>query len=83
MRLVDFLAQMDIKARKAFAKRCGTTIGSLNNVAYGCRPCGEKLAIEIEKFSERAVTCEELRDDVDWSYLRGTAAVLRKSAANA
>ncbi|KAF0570947.1 hypothetical protein [Xylella fastidiosa] len=23
----------------------------------------------------RAVTCEELRPDVDWEYLRGTAAI--------
>lgn len=28
---------------------------------------------EIEKATEGIVTCEDLRPDVDWSYLRGTA----------
>lgn len=26
----------------------------------------------IEKATNRAVTCEELRPDVDWAYLRGS-----------
>lgn len=59
--------------REAFAERCGTTLGHLRNVAYG-RLCGEGLAIAIERESSGAVRCEELRQDVDWAYLRGTAA---------
>jgi DNA-binding transcriptional regulator YdaS (Cro superfamily) len=83
MRLLDYLRQLEPKPRKAFAKRCGTSLGSLMNVAHGFRPCRERLAIEIEKNSVGAVTCEELRDDVDWAYLRGTAARHPKTAANA
>lgn len=35
---------------------------------------------EIEKLTNGAVRCEDLRPDVDWSYLRGTAQTLK--AAN-
>ncbi len=35
----------------------------------------------IERATGRAVTCEELRPDVDWAYLRGTAPAPTKEAA--
>lgn len=46
----------------------------MNNVAYGLRPCGERLAIDIERQSGGQVTVEELRPDLaeHWAYLRGS-----------
>jgi len=68
-------------ARPDFAKKCGVSVGQLHNIAYGLRPCAVDLAIEIEKASEGKVKVEESCPDVDWAYLRGTAARRSKSAA--
>ncbi|HHH0383830.1 TPA: transcriptional regulator [Yersinia enterocolitica] len=40
--------------------------------ANGVRPIPAERCLEIEKITEGEVTCEELRPDVDWAYLRGT-----------
>ncbi|EDB6599164.1 helix-turn-helix domain-containing protein [Salmonella enterica subsp. diarizonae] len=40
--------------------------------ASGVRQIPAERCPEIEKATNGAVTCEELRPDVDWSYLRGT-----------
>lgn len=61
--------------RDGFAMRCETSRAHLTNIAYGQKPCGEKLAIAIERESLGSVRCEDLRPDVDWGYLRGTVAV--------
>ena len=71
MKLRDYLAQMPVSERKEFAIRCRTSLRHLQNVAYG-KTCGESLAINVERESDGAVRCEELRSDVDWAYLRGT-----------
>lgn len=55
-----------------FAKRCGTSVGQLKQIAGSFRPCRESLAINIERESGRKVLCESLRPDVDWKVLRGT-----------
>lgn len=62
----------DLAAREGFAARCGTSLGHLRNIAAG-KTCGEKLAINIERESGGAVRCEEMRDDVDWGFLRSSA----------
>lgn len=56
--------------REAFAARCGTTLGHLRQVYYGNRSCDAGLAIEIEKHTNQAIMCEELRDGIDFAYLR-------------
>jgi len=64
---------MSVADRDDFAKRCGTSRAHLTNIAYDDkRTCGEDLAINIDRETNGAVTCEELRPDVDWAYLRGT-----------
>lgn len=70
MKLKAYLFALPVPERTAFAQRCGTTCGHLRNVAYGYRTCAEGVAIAIERESAGAVTCEELRPDVDWAYLR-------------
>lgn len=80
MTLKDYLASLaSEEAKKAFAARCETTPGQLKQVAYGHRRAGEALAINIERESSRAVTCEELRPDVDWAYLRSSGAKRTKN----
>ncbi len=41
--------------------------------ASGRRPVPAERCPEIEKATDGQVTCEEMRPDVDWSYLRGTS----------
>ncbi|WP_341674975.1 hypothetical protein [Niveibacterium sp. SC-1] len=70
MELRDFFLGMTAAERLDFARRCRTTPGHLRNVAYG-KPCGENLAIAIDRESAGKVPVETLRPDCDWAYLRG------------
>ena len=73
MELKTYISLMSIGEREVFASKCDTTHAFLRNVAYGQRRAGESLCINIERESAGSVTCEELRPDVDWAYLRGTS----------
>jgi len=73
MKLINYLNAMPAEVRESFALECGTSVGHLRQIGYGNRPCREALAIKIERHSSRAVTCEELRPDVDWAYIRASA----------
>lgn len=69
--LLDYLNSMPVAAQEAFAKRCSTTVGYLRQIAYGHRECQPALAINLERESNRAITCEELcPTGVDWAYIR-------------
>lgn len=68
--LLDLWRTLGKGDRENFAKRCGTTANHLRNIAYGLKPCGEALCINIERESGGKVRCETLRPDVDWGYLR-------------
>ncbi|MDB6061543.1 MAG: hypothetical protein JWM78_1646 [Verrucomicrobiaceae bacterium] len=68
----NYLKGLSPEQKSDLAKRCSTTVGQLRQVACGARQAGESLAINIERESGGAVTCESLRPDVDWAYLRGT-----------
>jgi DNA-binding transcriptional regulator YdaS (Cro superfamily) len=37
------------------------------------RPVPAERCPEIEKATSGSVTCEELRPDIDWAYIRGTS----------
>lgn len=65
MNLIDHLKTMDRASREGLASRCKTTLGHLQNVAYGYKPCSPELAVSIEQESGRAVTRQELRP-ADW-----------------
>ena len=76
-----FWLAMPVPERKVFASRCGTTANYLNMVAHGQKPrIGESLAINIERESNGAVLCEQMRADVDWAYLRNTKPVTKEAA---
>ena len=73
-KLIDYLNLMSADQQRAFALTCETTVGYLRKAASTGQNLGEGLVMRIERASARAVTCEDLRPDVDWAYLRGTAA---------
>lgn len=81
MKFKAYWLGLPVLEREAFAKKCKTSVGHLRNIAYGDKPCGESLAISIERESQRSVACEDLRPDVDWAYLRGTKAASRSSSS--
>lgn len=81
MDLLSYIKGLSVDERESFAGRCETSVGYLKQVAYGNKLCGESLAIRIERESGRAVRCEDLRSDVDWAYLRGTAKATGRTEA--
>lgn len=57
------------------ARKLGVTQGAVHQWAVGLsRPSAERC-IQIEKATAGAVRCEQLRPDIDWAYLRGTATI--------
>lgn len=65
MKLIDHLKSMSRRERAEFADRCRTTLGHINNVAYGYKPCSPELAVSVEQESGGSVTRQELRP-TDW-----------------
>lgn len=47
-------------ARDDFAKKCETTVGHLQNVAYGFRSASPELAVLIESTSKKQVSRVEM-----------------------
>lgn len=69
--LTQYLHQLPHEqAREGFAKRCKTSLGYLRLIGYGHKLASEGLAIRVERESDRSVTCEVLRPDVDWAFIR-------------
>lgn len=60
MDLKTYLFKLDLDKRKTFAGKCGTTLGHLQNVAYGYRRPSTDLAVAIERVSDRFVTRRDL-----------------------
>lgn len=76
------LNSMELTHQEAFAAKCGTSIGYLRKAISKGQKLGESIVIAIERESDRVVTCEDLRPDVDWAFLRGSKPTgNRKSAA--
>jgi DNA-binding transcriptional regulator YdaS (Cro superfamily) len=65
MDLKSYLRPMSLEARQAFAKRCGTSRGHLQNICYG-KKCAAELAVAIERESGGDVTRQELRPKDYW-----------------
>ena len=60
-----------IEARRELAKKSGIGDDYLYQLLTRRKVASLELCIILERESQRAVTCEELRPDVDWAYLRG------------
>lgn len=74
MTLHEYLKGLGKEGLDDFARRCGTTIGQLRQVSYNNRRAGAALAVSIERESKGSVTCDQLRPDIDWHYLRHSLA---------
>lgn len=70
MTLSEYLKTMDKEGLEAFARRCGTSVGQLRQVAYGNRRASAGLAVSLDRETGGVVLCEDLRPDIDWAYLR-------------
>lgn len=54
----------------ALAKALGVTPPTVHQWLKGQRPIPAERCPTIERLTKRTVTCEALRPDVDWGYLR-------------
>ena len=70
MDIKTYIMTMDKEARCAFAKRVGASVGHLQNIGYGYKPCAAELAISIERESGGTVRFESLCPDIDVSHMR-------------
>ena len=70
MNLTEYLESLAVDARRAFARRCGTSLEYLRQIAAGIRTPKAQLAITISRESGGLVTCESLLPGIDWAYLR-------------
>lgn len=79
--LRDYLNGLSVTEQGRFAEACGTSLGYLRKAISVDAKIGEGLAISIERESDQRVTCEELRPDVDWAYLRNRKLPRNKARA--
>lgn len=82
------------KKHHAFEKACGLIGGqtkmarllnvkppTVNQWVHLVKQIPAERCPKIERFTHGAVTCEELRPDVDWAYLRGSVVTSKPEAA--
>ena len=69
MKLTDYLSAPGSKA--ALARLLGVAPVQVTHWAAGKRRVPAARCIDIERVTGGLVKCEELRPDMDWSYLRG------------
>ena len=74
MSLHSYIKILDKAKLEELAARCETTAGQLKQIAYGNRRASVRLAVSLERETQGKITCEQLRPDVDWAYLRGSKA---------
>lgn len=75
-----YLKSLSPAERAAFAVRCGTTVGYLRKAVYVGNRLGGDLAVAIDRESRGKVRCEDLRPDIDWTYVRRTRRRKRTSS---
>ncbi|HXA48563.1 MAG TPA: YdaS family helix-turn-helix protein [Burkholderiaceae bacterium] len=72
-KLLNYLNRLPKERRLQFASACGTSEGYLRKAISMRQPLGSNLCIKIDRESAGDVSCEDLRPDVDWAYLRASA----------
>lgn len=82
-KLLAYLNGLDKVARADFCAACGTTERYLRKAVSVSQRLGADLCINIDRESGGLVTCEHLRPDVDWAYLRGTDKGAREASGDA
>lgn len=67
-----------IGSQRAMAEALGVTPGAVSQWQEGKVPF--EHCIPIERMTNGAVRCEDLRPDIDWAYLRATDCDIQKAA---
>ncbi|TKD40724.1 transcriptional regulator [Azotobacter chroococcum] len=70
MSLHEYIKSLEKLELEALAVRCNTSVGQIKHVAYGNRRAAAGLAVCLERETQGVVTCEELRPDIDWGFIR-------------
>lgn len=78
--LRQYLNSLPPDKQVAFASACETTVGYLRKAISIKQQLGESLVINIDRESGGVVSCEDLRPDVDWAYLRNSSAAPGETA---
>lgn len=79
MRLDAYLSKRGATAE--FASKLGIPAALLSQWTTGVRQVPAERCPQIERESGGLVRCEDLRPDVDWPFLRGTAVERPREAA--
>ena len=64
---------LENKSASDLAASVGISNAYLSQIKNGVRKASPQICISIERETKGAIRCEDLRPDVDWAYLRGTA----------
>ncbi len=65
--LIEKINSLDSQSRQQYAKRCGTSLGNLRQIAYGFGGCSPALAKTIVKNCDCDVTFEQLIPELNLS----------------
>lgn len=79
MNLNDYLSS--VESGNALARKLGVSAVIVSQWRTGVRAVPAERCPAIERATAGAVRCEDLRPDVDWSYLRGTAPITQEQEA--
>lgn len=71
-KLREYLNSLQKEQRAIFVAACGTSEGYLRKAISMGQRLGPDLCIPIERESCGAITCEDIRPDIDWAFLRQT-----------
>jgi DNA-binding transcriptional regulator YdaS (Cro superfamily) len=71
--LRTYLNSLEVEDQVSYAERCGTSLGYLRKALSTKERIAESTAIALDRESGGRVPVEDVRPDVDWSYLRGTS----------
>ena len=81
-KLIEYINSLSAIDRTNFEEKIKTSINYLRRAKSGNTKLGINICIAIEKATNSAVNCEELRPDIDWSFLRSTAESTLPNRAN-
>jgi len=71
--LRSYINSLPQEARDEFARRVGTSIRYLRKAISKGQKIGSGYAVAIERETAGVVRVEQIRPDVDWAVIRGTA----------
>ena len=74
------LACKALGSQAELAKALGITPSAVNQWVTGHKPIPAERCPAIERATNGAVKCEDLRPDVDWAYLRQSACACEQKA---